>query len=211
VLLGLLLVPVSLVFIFAGVYAAGWLVYGTLRPPYLYEALPLPAALYGVLVWPFIWGFTEQMTYNGYLAPRLQVLCRSTALAVLVGVLLGSAPWLTAQQPSTLSTQDYNDIQQLYARYYTAIDAGKGEAWADTFVADGVFNELKGQGVYDKGTVQLRDISISAGAMNAGASVDIDASGGISGRVAADVKTPNQTLRAVLNISGKVQAHVIRK
>lgn len=74
-----------------------------------------------------------------------------------------------------------------------------------------VFTELKGQGVYDKGTVQLRDVSISAGTMNAGASVDIDASGGISGRIAADVKTANQTLRAVLNISGKVQDPVIRK
>ena len=40
--------------------------------------LPLPAALYGVVVWPFIWGLTEQMTYNGYLLPRFQVLCRST-------------------------------------------------------------------------------------------------------------------------------------
>ncbi len=74
-----------------------------------------------------------------------------------------------------------------------------------------VFNELKGQGVYDKGTIQLRDISVSAGAMNAGASIDIDANGGMSGRIAADVKTPNQTLRAVLNISGKVQDPVIRK
>ena len=84
VMLGFVLVPVSLAFIFAGIYAASWLVYGTLRPPYLYEPLPLPAALYGVLVWPFIWGFTEQITYNGYLAPRFQVLCRSTALAVAI-------------------------------------------------------------------------------------------------------------------------------
>jgi hypothetical protein len=74
-----------------------------------------------------------------------------------------------------------------------------------------VFNELKGQGVYDKGVIQLRDIAVSAGAMNAGASMDIDANGGISGRIAADVKTPNQTLRAVLNISGKLQDPVIRK
>jgi hypothetical protein len=43
----------------------------------------LPAALYGVLVWPFIWGLTEQMTYNGYLVPRFQVLCRSTSLAIV--------------------------------------------------------------------------------------------------------------------------------
>ena len=69
-------------FIFGGVYAAGWLVYGSLRPPYLSGPLPLPAALYGVLVWPFIWGLTEQMTSNGYLVPRFQVLCRSTSLAI---------------------------------------------------------------------------------------------------------------------------------
>jgi hypothetical protein len=44
----------------------------------------MPAALYGVLVWPFIWGLTEQMTYNGYLVARLQVLCRSTSVAVAI-------------------------------------------------------------------------------------------------------------------------------
>ena len=83
-LLGLAIVPVSLVFILGGVYAAGWLLYGTHTPPYLFGTLPLPAALYGVLVWPFIWGLTEQMTYNGYLVPRFQVLCRSTSVAIAV-------------------------------------------------------------------------------------------------------------------------------
>jgi uncharacterized protein len=82
VLLGLALIPVSLVFILSGTYGGSWLVYGTLAPPYLLGGLPLPAALYGMLVWPFIWGLTEQMTYNGYLVPRFQVLCRSTSLAV---------------------------------------------------------------------------------------------------------------------------------
>ena len=81
-LLGFALVPPSLMFILAGTSAAGWLVYGTLTPPYLYESLPLPAALYGVLVWPFIWGLTEQMTYNGYLVPRFQVLFGSTSVAI---------------------------------------------------------------------------------------------------------------------------------
>jgi hypothetical protein len=84
VLLGLVLIPANLGFILAGVYAAGWLLYGTLTPPYLFTPLPLPAALYGVLVWPFIWGLTEQMTYNGYLVPRFQVLCRSTSLAIAI-------------------------------------------------------------------------------------------------------------------------------
>jgi hypothetical protein len=83
-LLGLALVPVSLVFIFGGISAAGWLVYGTLEPPYLFGQLPLPATLYGLVVWPFIWGLTEQLTYNGYLAPRVRALGRSTGLAVAV-------------------------------------------------------------------------------------------------------------------------------
>ena len=82
ILLGLALIPGSLVFILGGIYGAGWLLYGTLTPPYLFGHLPLPAALYGVLVWPFIWGLTEQMTYNGYLVTRFQVLSRSTSLAI---------------------------------------------------------------------------------------------------------------------------------
>jgi membrane protease YdiL (CAAX protease family) len=83
-LLGLALIPVSLVFILAGNYTASWIVYGALTPAYLFGPLPLPAALYGVLVFPFIWGLTEQMTYNGYLVPRLQVLCQSTSVAIAV-------------------------------------------------------------------------------------------------------------------------------
>ena len=73
------------------------------------------------------------------------------------------------------------------------------------------FSELTGQAVYDKGAIQVRNVAIAAGAMNAGASLDIDANGGLSGRIAAEVKTPNQTLRATLNLSGKVQDPVIRK
>ena len=83
-LLGFALIPASLMFIFAGIYSAGWLLYGTLTPPLLFGRLPLPAALYGVLVWPFVWGLTEQMTYNGYLLPRFQILCRRTSLAIVV-------------------------------------------------------------------------------------------------------------------------------
>jgi hypothetical protein len=53
------------------------------RPAVPLGPLPLPAALYGVLVFPFIWGLTEQMTY-GYLVPGFQVLRRSTGLAVAI-------------------------------------------------------------------------------------------------------------------------------
>ena len=83
-LLGLALIPVCLAFILGGNYVTGWLVFGTLTPAYFFGQLPLPAALYGVLVWPFIWGLTEQMTYNGYLVPRFQVLCRSTSRAIAI-------------------------------------------------------------------------------------------------------------------------------
>lgn len=89
-LLGFALIPVNLVFILGGVYATGWLVYGTLTPPYTSGPLPLPAALYGVLVWPFFWGLTEQMTYNGYLMSRFQVLCRRTSVAVVIVALVWS-------------------------------------------------------------------------------------------------------------------------
>ena len=72
-------------------------------------------------------------------------------------------------------------------------------------------SETDNQALYDKGAVKITNAAISAGAMNAGASLDVDAGGGLSGRVVADVKTANQTLRATLNISGKVQDPVIRK
>jgi membrane protease YdiL (CAAX protease family) len=82
VLIAAVLIPPSLVFILGGVAVSGVIVYGAAAPPYLYEPLPWAGALYGLLVWPIIWGLTEQMTYNGYLLPRLQVLCGRTSLAV---------------------------------------------------------------------------------------------------------------------------------
>lgn len=84
VLLGFALIPVSLAFILGGTYTAGWMVYGIVKPPYFLGHLPSWAVLYGLLVWPFLWGITEQMTYNGYLAPRFQVLCRSTSVAIAI-------------------------------------------------------------------------------------------------------------------------------
>jgi hypothetical protein len=73
------------------------------------------------------------------------------------------------------------------------------------------FSELTGQAVYDKGAIQVRNVALAAGAMNAGVSLDIDANGGLAGRVVADVKTPQQTLRATLNISGKITDPVVHK
>lgn len=122
-LLGLALIPVCLVFILAGVYAAGWLLYGTLTPPYFTGALPLPAALYGLLVWPFIWGLTEQMTYNGYLVPRFEVLTRSTGLAVAVVAVV----WSLQQTSPSASARDRarpHGRRHGAARYDSAADEG---------------------------------------------------------------------------------------
>jgi hypothetical protein len=44
-----------------------------------------------------------------------------------------------------LSTQDYIDIEQLYARYNHAIDAGDADGWAATFTPDGAFNRFTGR------------------------------------------------------------------
>lgn len=73
-LLGFALIPLSLVFILGGTYAAGGTVYGALTPPYLLVGRP---AIAGCSLWLLV-------TYNGYLLPGFQVLCRSTSVAIAV-------------------------------------------------------------------------------------------------------------------------------
>jgi hypothetical protein len=47
-------------------------------------------------------------------------------------------------QAAELTTQDYIDIEQLYARYNHAIDSGDAEGWAATFTPEGSFNRFTG-------------------------------------------------------------------
>lgn len=72
------------------------------------------------------------------------------------------------------------------------------------------FAELNGQVVYDRGLVALRNVTIGAGALNAGASADIAKGGALSGRIVADVKTAAQTLSATLNLGGTVKEPQVR-
>jgi hypothetical protein len=72
------------------------------------------------------------------------------------------------------------------------------------------FNGLTAQGVFDRGTVALRNVTFSAGALNAGASADIAKDGALSGRIVADVKTATQTLRATVNLGGTIQEPRVR-
>ncbi|ODT82653.1 MAG: hypothetical protein ABS76_06205 [Pelagibacterium sp. SCN 64-44] len=88
ILLGIALIPPCLLFIFGGVAVSSWLIFGTVGGPQFSEPLPLLASLYALLIWPLVWAFTEQMTYNGYLVPRLRVLSGNTAFAILVVALV---------------------------------------------------------------------------------------------------------------------------
>jgi len=65
-----------------------------------------------------------------------------------VGMLSLSIGWVSAlfaqAHNSSLTADDYVEIQQLYARYNVAIDSGDAEGWAATFVPDGAFNSFTG-------------------------------------------------------------------
>jgi membrane protease YdiL (CAAX protease family) len=68
---------------FAVASATNWLLTGALLAEPPVTSLPRWAGLYSTLVWPLLWGFTEEATYNGYAAPRLAAL-RGSRVAVLV-------------------------------------------------------------------------------------------------------------------------------
>src|SRR5262245_24300833 len=72
---------------------------------------------------------------------------RKLTSLLLFSVVLVTLAWTFTRSGTaagTLTPQDYADLQQLYSQYYLTIDAGDSEAWADTFTADGVFNNVRG-------------------------------------------------------------------
>jgi len=72
------------------------------------------------------------------------------------------------------------------------------------------FNEMNGQVTYDRGAVSLRNITIGAGQLNAGASADIAQNGALSGRIVADVRVAQQRLSATLNLGGTLTEPQVR-
>ena len=72
----------------------------------------------------------------------MKKLASKVSLFVCLGV-LGSFAALA--QAEGLTTQDYIEIQQLYATYNNAIDTGDAEGWAATFTPDGTFNTFTGK------------------------------------------------------------------
>jgi uncharacterized protein len=75
----------------AATFLASKLVYNVWQaplPPGVLVArhLPLWGVLYSLILWPLLWATTEELTYNGYLAPRIAALSRSEWLSfALVG------------------------------------------------------------------------------------------------------------------------------
>jgi hypothetical protein len=72
------------------------------------------------------------------------------------------------------------------------------------------FAEMNGQATYDRGAVSLRNVSIGAGQLSAGASADISQSGALSGRIVADVKIAQQRVSATLSLGGTVKEPQVR-
>ena len=73
------------------------------------------------------------------------------------------------------------------------------------------FAELTGQGTYDRGAVSLRNVTIGAGALNAGASADIAQSGALTGRIVADVKSgTGRAVGATVQLGGTVKEPQVR-
>jgi SnoaL-like domain len=74
-----------------------------------------------------------------------QFLSTLAAGAMLLSIALGATATATAAGATgVLSAQDNVEIQQLYARYNIAIDAGDAEGYAATFTPDGIFNQFAG-------------------------------------------------------------------
>ena len=64
---------------------------------------------------------------------------------VAAALLIGGATLSYAQRTkSSLTADDYIEIQQLYAQYNDAIDSGDAEGYAATFIPEGVFNGFQG-------------------------------------------------------------------
>ncbi len=66
-------------------------------------------------------------------------------LALVAAAVVCAPHSLAAQSTKALTTQDFVEIQQLYARYNWTLDTGDVEGYANTFTPDGVFNNNVGR------------------------------------------------------------------
>ncbi|MGA8343146.1 MAG: CPBP family glutamic-type intramembrane protease [Candidatus Sulfotelmatobacter sp.] len=73
----------------AFVVCLSWLIYGSTHPPTFAgmlsaRALPLWGVAYSLSAWWLVWSPTEEMTYNGYALPRIEVLSGGRWKAVAI-------------------------------------------------------------------------------------------------------------------------------
>lgn len=65
---------------------------------------------------------------------------RKTSDKMLAGILMLATVGLVQAQPkNALTSNDYTEIQMLYARYNYAFDSNNPEMWSGTFATDGEF------------------------------------------------------------------------
>ncbi|MBI9043894.1 MAG: CPBP family intramembrane metalloprotease [Anaerolineaceae bacterium] len=83
-LLGLGFIPLYIILAVAGGIIGGILIYGASPAPAIMVPLPFWGSLYSLIAWPLIWAFAEEMIYQGYALPRLEVLSGHTWLAVII-------------------------------------------------------------------------------------------------------------------------------
>ena len=72
-----------------GFPAANWLVYGSFQPLAFAgmlsgRVLPLWGVIYSLSAWWLVWSPTEELTYNGYALPRIEVLSGSRWKAIVI-------------------------------------------------------------------------------------------------------------------------------
>jgi membrane protease YdiL (CAAX protease family) len=80
-LIGLVYAAGILPFAMLGGFLGTTLIYGSAPGPIPIGPLPLVGALYSFLIWPVIWAITEEVTYLGYVLPRLETLIGRTSIA----------------------------------------------------------------------------------------------------------------------------------
>ena len=83
-LLGVGFFPLFIIMVAVGGITTGLLIYGATPAPATMVPLPLWGTLYSLIVWPIIWAFAEEMTYQGYALPRLEALSGRAWLAVII-------------------------------------------------------------------------------------------------------------------------------
>lgn len=76
----LLFLPMSV----AGMSISSFFLFGSPVPQQTMGGIPLWGAIYSVTIWPILWAFTEQITYQGYALPRIARYVENKWIAIAI-------------------------------------------------------------------------------------------------------------------------------